>query len=77
MMQLTADLAAKFAALTLGHLGRQYPYKADLILIGPEDAVPPIVLHPIKMRSALYGYCRPRWPSVRDRKSTRLNSSHG
>ena len=64
MMQLTADLAAKFAALTLGHLGRQYPYKADLILIGPEDAVPPIVLHPIFHGSFDWHSCVHGWWQV-------------
>ncbi|HVR91432.1 MAG TPA: DUF2891 domain-containing protein [Novosphingobium sp.] len=47
MTALDADLAARFMRLTLGHLGRRYPYKLDLVLNGPEDAVEPEVLHPI------------------------------
>ncbi len=46
-MSLDADLAARFMRLTLGHLGKRYPYKLDLVLTGPEDAVEPEVLHPI------------------------------
>lgn len=46
-MDLTADHAERFARLTLDHLGRQYPYKMDLVLNGPEDARPPIDHHPI------------------------------
>src|SRR3546814_16200275 len=40
-MELTPDHAARFATATLAHLGREYPYKMDLVLTGPEDATPP------------------------------------
>src|SRR6185503_9531983 len=37
MSGLTPELAARFARLTLSHLGRQWPYKMDHVLTGPED----------------------------------------
>jgi len=46
-MTIDPALAARFAALTLDHLGLQYPYKLDLVLIGPHDLVAPSTLHPI------------------------------
>ncbi|WP_309644684.1 DUF2891 domain-containing protein [Phenylobacterium sp.] len=45
--ELTPDLAAKFARLTLGHVTKPYPYKLDQVLAGDEDVLPPRVLHPI------------------------------
>ncbi|MFC3711696.1 DUF2891 domain-containing protein [Sphingoaurantiacus capsulatus] len=44
---LTPELASKFAALALGHVRREYPYKPDHVLAGPEDAKRPSELHPI------------------------------
>ncbi|WP_076072867.1 DUF2891 domain-containing protein [Sphingomonas montana] len=46
MTLLTPDLAARFAGLTLGHVGRPWPYKLDQVLTGPEDVALPSVLHP-------------------------------
>ena len=40
---LTETHARTFARMTLGHLGLRYPYKLDLVLTGPEDAVEPAV----------------------------------
>ena len=37
MTLLTLDIASRFATLTLSHLGREYPFKMDLVLIGPND----------------------------------------
>ncbi len=62
--KLTPALAAGFARLTLGHLGRQYPYKLDLVLTGPEDAVPPIMLHPIFHGSFDWHSCVHGWWQV-------------
>lgn len=47
MTELTADHAARFMALTLGHLGREYPHKLDHVLDGPADVQSPSALHPI------------------------------
>ena len=60
-MMLTENHARTFAAMTLGHLGLRYPYKLDLVLTGPEDAVEPAVLHPIfhgsfDWHSCVHGY---------------------
>jgi len=64
MTQLTPDLAARFARLTLGHLGRQYPFKMDLVLNGPEDARPPIAHHPIFHGSFDWHSCVHGWWQV-------------
>lgn len=58
------EIAAQFARATLGHLGRQYPYKLDLVLNGPEDAVPPIKLHPIFHGSFDWHSCVHGWWQV-------------
>ncbi len=64
MSGLTPEIAAQFARATLGHLGRQYPYKLDLVLNGPEDAVPPIALHPIFHGSFDWHSCVHGWWQV-------------
>jgi Protein of unknown function (DUF2891) len=64
MSTLTPEIAAKFARATLNHLGRQYPYKLDLVLNGPEDAVPPIALHPIFHGSFDWHSCVHGWWQV-------------
>ena len=46
-MKLTAEIASRFAALTLGHLDRPWPYKPDHILTGPEDVRAPAQVHPV------------------------------
>ena len=47
MLLLTAEIAETFAGLALGHISREYPYKMDHVLTGPEDAVVPRSVHPI------------------------------
>ncbi|HVN01453.1 MAG TPA: DUF2891 domain-containing protein [Caulobacteraceae bacterium] len=47
MRQLTEDLAASFAAIALGHVGREYPNKLDQVLSRPGDLAGPRALHPI------------------------------
>jgi Protein of unknown function (DUF2891) len=61
---LTREIAASFARITLGHLDRQYPYKLDLVLNGPEGAVPPIALHPIFHGSFDWHSCVHGWWQV-------------
>jgi hypothetical protein len=60
-MKLTPDLAAKLAGLALAHVRREYPYKLDHVMAGPEDVLPPRALHPIfhgsyDWHSCVHGY---------------------
>jgi hypothetical protein len=64
MTDLTQPLAEKFAALTLSHLGREYPFKMDLVLNGPEDALPPRKHHPIFHGSFDWHSCAHGWWQV-------------
>jgi hypothetical protein len=64
MTELTAALAARFMALTLGHLGREYPHKLDHVLDGPEDAMTPGALHPIFHGSFDWHSCVHGWWQV-------------
>ncbi|MGH8180958.1 MAG: DUF2891 family protein, partial [Steroidobacteraceae bacterium] len=34
---LTAELAARFAGIALGHVTREYPNKLDHVMTGPQD----------------------------------------
>ena len=45
--RLTPELAARFADIALGHVGREYPNKLDHVLTGEADAQTPRALHPI------------------------------
>ena len=56
--------AERFAALTLGHLTREWPYKLDQILTGPEDLERPGVLHPIFHGSFDWHSCVHGWWQV-------------
>lgn len=60
-MKLTPDLAAGFARTTLSHLGREYPYKLDLVLTGPSDVTCPAVIHPIFHGSYDWHSCVHGW----------------
>ncbi len=64
MSGLNADIAARFMALTLGHLGREYPHKLDHVLDGPEDAQTPAALHPIFHGSFDWHSCVHGWWQV-------------
>ncbi|KKC26202.1 DUF2891 domain-containing protein [Sphingomonas sp. SRS2] len=64
MTSLTPAIAAQFAALTLGHLGRQWPYKLDHVMTGPEDVQSPIALHPIFHGSFDWHSCVHGWWQV-------------
>ena len=60
-MTLTPDLAAKLAGLALAHVRREFPYKPDHVMAGPEDAQRPSELHPIfhgsyDWHSCVHGY---------------------
>jgi hypothetical protein len=47
MSGLDSSLAAKFAAVALGHVTREWPNKMDHMLTGPEDVIGPRAAHPI------------------------------
>ena len=58
---LTAEIAARFARIALGHVAKEYPNKLDHVLNGPEDAQGPRALHPIffgsfDWHSCVHGY---------------------
>ena len=58
---LTQDHARTFARMTLGHLRRQYPYKLDQVLCGPDDLAEPAAIHPsfhgsFDWHSCVHGY---------------------
>jgi|UniRef100_UPI000D356230 hypothetical protein len=58
---LSEDLAARFADIALGHVGREYPNKPDHVLAGPADARTPSALHPVfygsyDWHSCVHGY---------------------
>ena len=63
-MTLDQDLASHFAQLTLGHLGRRWPYKLDLVLTGREDLLPPQELHPVFHGSFDWHSCVHGWWQV-------------
>ena len=64
MSGLTPDIAARFMALTLSHVGREYPHKLDHVLDGPEDAQTPSALHPIFHGSFDWHSCVHGWWQV-------------
>jgi hypothetical protein len=47
MQRLTSELADRFAAIALGHVGREFPNKLDQVLTGAPDLATPRSLHPI------------------------------
>jgi hypothetical protein len=61
MHTLTPDLAARFAAIALGHVTREYPHKLDHVLDGPEDVLSPRELHPIFFGSFDWHSCVHGW----------------
>ena len=60
-MRLDPAIAARFAALTLGHVGREYPHKLDQVLESDADVLPPRVLHPIFHGSFDFHSCVHGW----------------
>ncbi len=61
---LTPVLAERFAALTLGHLERPWPFKLDHVMDGPDDARTPAELHPIFHGSFDWHGCVHGWWQV-------------
>lgn len=64
MTKLTPIIAARFMALTSGHLTREYPHKLDHVLDGSEDAATPSALHPIFHGSFDWHSCVHGWWQV-------------
>lgn len=64
MTRLTPAIASQFARTTLGHLGKPYPYKMDLVLNGPEDIRAPADFHPIFHGSFDWHSCVHGWWQV-------------
>jgi hypothetical protein len=58
---VTADTAARFAAIALGHVTREYPHKLDHVMDGPEDVLGPRALHPIFFGSFDWHSCVHGW----------------
>jgi hypothetical protein len=46
-LELTAELASKFARIALSHVGREYPAVVQHVMEGPSDFGPPSALHPV------------------------------
>jgi hypothetical protein len=58
---LTAEMGARFVAVALGHVEREYPNKPEHTLAGPMDARTPSDLHPVfygsyDWHSCVHGY---------------------
>jgi len=58
---LTPEIAARFAGIALGHVGREYPHKLDHVMDGPEDVLGPRALHPIFHGSFDWHSCVHGW----------------
>ena len=58
---MTPDIAARFARLTLAHVGREYPNKLDHVMAGPEDVRSPSELHPVFYGSFDWHSCVHGW----------------
>jgi hypothetical protein len=58
---LGAEPAGRLARATLEHVGREYPYKPDHVLTGPEDIATPSTLHPIFHGSFDWHSCVHGW----------------
>ena len=60
-MELTEDLACKFARIALGHVGQEYPNKLDHVLDNDADALSPRELHPAFFGSFDWHSCVHSW----------------
>jgi hypothetical protein len=61
MTTMDAGMAARFMALTLSHIGQEYPHKLDHVLNADEDAQTPVQLHPIFHGSFDWHSCVHGW----------------
>lgn len=60
-MELTQDIAARFASIALGHVARPYPYKDDHVFGSEADVRPPRVAHPVFFGSYDWHSCVHGW----------------
>ena len=58
--RLTAATAARFAAIALGHVTREYPHKLDHVMEGPEDVLGAARAPPDLLRQLRLAQLRPR-----------------
>ena len=58
---LTAETAARFIEIALGHVTREYPHKLDHVMDGAEDVLGPRALHPIFHGSFDWHSCVHGW----------------
>jgi len=61
MTMLELSTASLFASTALGHVGREWPYKMDHILTGPDDVIGPRQAHPIFFGSFDWHSCVHGW----------------
>jgi hypothetical protein len=54
-------MLSDFAIITLGHIGREWPWSPNAVLAGPEDLVPPREHHPIFYGSFDWHSCVHSW----------------
>jgi hypothetical protein len=60
-VRLDHGTAARFAAIALGHVAREYPHKLDHVMECDADALPPRELHPIFFGSFDWHSCVHGW----------------
>jgi hypothetical protein len=60
-VELTEGIARNFAAIALGHVARDYPYKDDHVFTGPEDLRLPQAAHPVFFGSYDWHSCVHGW----------------
>ncbi len=60
-MELTQEVAQKFAQIALGHVAQEYPNKLDHVLAGDADAQGPRALHPVFFGSFDWHSCVHSW----------------
>ncbi|WP_379548306.1 DUF2891 domain-containing protein [Qipengyuania sp. DSG2-2] len=61
MTTLDQPLAARFARIALGHVGREYPHKLDHVMEGDGDVLSPRTLHPCFFGSYDWHSCVHGW----------------
>jgi len=60
-MELTREIAQKFAQIALGHVAQEYPNKLDHVLASDADAQGPRALHPVFFGSFDWHSCVHSW----------------
>lgn len=60
-MEMTPDIAGKFARIALGHVTQEYPHKLDHVMDADADVLPPRALHPVFFGSYDWHSCVHGW----------------